>query len=330
MKETLKGGMYTRALGPANLDESPYLVMTRDYAENFWEHMKGKAANKMDEANLGERSYMLPYADQTSYAKALKDESLFRQIGTIIPIGFSRDTWLYTDENAYMKWQPKPNINDNIDAKAILTSFNKLEIEAKRLMGITRIDFNFFADNNFNVKPFLINRFAKMFGDEEEKVFVNGNGTDTPLGILADEGGADVGVTSTVATSLSWEEVYKLFFSVESKYRKKGSWVINDTTALALRCMKDSSGRFIWNEANDTILGRPVFIANHMPDIGAGAKPIAFGDFSYYGIFEKLPLAVRTLQELFVHYGHMGYLGSELVDGRLIRPDAVKVIKMAD
>lgn len=300
------------------------------YDKNFWNYLYGKAPEDMVQARLVDGTYILPYENQDEYAKELKKESLFRQIGSVFSVDFTLERWVYTDDQAYLCWKPDNNSPSMQDLVTTADTFTKLTIEPKRLIGITRIDYNFLKDMGFNVKSFIIKRFAKVIGEEEEAVFINGDGEKTPLGILASEDGAEIGVTSEFATCLSWEEVYKLFFSVESKYRKHGSWLMNDTTALALRCMKDSSGRFIWNETNDTILGKPVYISNQMPDIGAGAKPIAFGDFSYYCVFEKLSLAMRTLYEVFSPHSQMGYLGSEMVDGRLVRPEAVKVIKMAE
>ena len=57
---------------------------------------------------------------------------------------------------------------------------------------------------------------------------------------------------------------------------------MNDETALKLRTLKDASGNYLWNHTDDTIMGKPVHISNYMPSEAAGAKPIAFGDFSYY------------------------------------------------
>mgnify|MGYP000252523318 FL=1 len=57
---------------------------------------------------------------------------------------------------------------------------------------------------------------------------------------------------------------------------------MNDKTALALRKLKDNDSNYLWNQANDTILGKQVIISEYMPDIEAGTKPIAFDDFSYY------------------------------------------------
>ena len=72
-----------------------------------------------------------------------------------------------------------------------------------------------------------------------------------------------------------------LYFSVDKEYRRNGIWLMNDKTALALRKLKDIDGNYLWNQTNDTILGKQVIISEYMPDIETGTKPIAFDDFSY-------------------------------------------------
>lgn len=85
-----------------------------------------------------------------------------------------------------------------------------------------------------------------------------------------------------VTSNLTYDDVIALYFSVEKEYRRNGVWLMNDGTALALRKLKDADGNYLWNQANDTILGKQVIISEYMPDIEVGTKPIAFGDFSYY------------------------------------------------
>lgn len=145
-----------------------------------------------------------------------------------------------------------------------------------------------------------------------------------PTGILS-ENGAAVGVT---ASGITFDDVIRLYFSVDKQFRQRGAWLMNDDTALAIRLLKDKDGNPIWNHANDTILGKPVYIDNHMPSAGAGAKPIAFGDFSFYWIVEREPLTVRVLKEKFFEAGQIGYLAYEFLDGKLIQPDAVKVLQI--
>lgn len=57
--------------------------------------------------------------------------------------------------------------------------------------------------------------------------------------------------------------------------------------------------------------------------------PIAFEDFSYYWIVQRQPLTIKILKELFVINNEIGFTGYERLDGKLILPEAVKLIKMA-
>ena len=104
---------------------------------------------------------------------------------------------------------------------------------------------------------------------------------------------------------------------------------MNDETALKLRMLKDDKGNYLWNHTNDTILGKTVQISEFMPNSQCGAKPIAFGDFSYYWILERMPLTIRPLVEKYALNNQIGHLAFEYLDGVLIRPEAVKVIQMA-
>ena len=107
-------------------------------------------------------------------------------------------------------------------------------------------------------------------------------------------------------------------------------WLMNDDTALHLRKLKDDDGNYLWNANTDSILGKPVVISEYMPDIEAGSKPVAFGDFSYYWIIDRDPASVQVLKELYLNTGHIGYLAYEFLDGKLIRSDAVKVISIGN
>ena len=65
-----------------------------------------------------------------------------------------------------------------------------------------------------------------------------------------------------------------------------------------------------------------------MPNAQSGSKPIAFGDFGYYWIVNRHPVSVRTLTEQFVNLDCIGYLAYEFLDGKLVCPEAIKVMQM--
>lgn len=178
-------------------------------------------------------------------------------------------------------------------------------------------------DVKFNMEKYLVKHFARRFGKAEEAAFVSGTGVDMPTGILHETDGAEVGVN---AKALALDDVIALYFSAKPEYRTHGTWLMNDETAKILRTLKDNDGNYLWNHNNDTIMGRPVNICNAMPSTG---KVIAFGDFSYYWIINRMPISVRALVEIYIMNHQVGYLAHEYLDAKLIRSEAIKVLQLS-
>ena len=107
---------------------------------------------------------------------------------------------------------------------------------------------------------------------------------------------------------------------------------MNDATIKAIRKLKDNNNQYLWQPSlvagtPDTILGRPVVTSAYMPTAAAGAKTIAFGDFSYYWIADRQGRSFKRLNELYAANGQVGFLGSQRVDGKLVLPEAIKVLQ---
>lgn len=172
--------------------------------------------------------------------------------------------------------------------------------------------------------------FARRIGSKEEEAFLIGDGKGKPTGIFASVGGAEDGATTSTA-NISFDDMIELFYSVKSPYRKKAVWVLNEQTVKVLRKLKDNTGNYIWQPAvssglPDTILNRPYVTSVYAPVSAAGAKPIAFGDLSYYWIADRQGRSLKRLDELFAMNGQVGFLASQRVDGKLILPEAVKTL----
>ncbi|MDQ0508773.1 HK97 family phage major capsid protein [Peptoniphilus ivorii] len=115
----------------------------------------------------------------------------------------------------------------------------------------------------------------------------------------------------------------KLFFSLDSDYRENAKWIMNDKTALYLQNLKDGQGNFFWNQYDGTFMGKEILISNYMPDIDAGKKPVAFGDFSNYWIIERQNPTIKRLSEMFILKQHQGFIMREYLDAKLIDKDSV-------
>ncbi|MGF7185338.1 HK97 family phage major capsid protein [Desulfitispora alkaliphila] len=78
----------------------------------------------------------------------------------------------------------------------------------------------------------------------------------------------------------------------------------------------------------DKILNNPVKTSTFMPEIAAGEKALAFGDYSYYWIADRQGRSFQRLSELYAASGQVGFRAYQRVDGKLILPEAVKVLTM--
>ena len=120
---------------------------------------------------------------------------------------------------------------------------------------------------------------------------------------------------------------------MKAPYRKNAVWVVNDSTIKAIRKLKDGNGQYIWQPALkdgdfDTLLGRPVLTSAYMPEIATKAKPVMFGDLSFYWVGDRQGVTFKRLNERYADMGQVGFLTSKRLDGKLTLPEAIKVLQM--
>lgn len=302
------------------------LITTHDpeYDKAFWNAMKGNTASA-DALRSGKTSMgtiKLPSYTASKFSETLAKESLFRKIGTVLYNQGDHKFWA-RDCDDTASWVPEGAAIPIYDGMDDFTSY---DIYSHKLAAVIRMDEDFVFTPGYNLEKHMTAHLTKAFSRAEEKAFITGNGAREPVGILAENGGAEVGAT---ASTLTYDDIVALYFSVKPEYRKNGKWLMNDETAFALRRVKDADGNYIWNHSNDTILGKEVLISEFMPNADIGALPVAFGDFSYYTIVDRDHTSVKALREKFAINSQIGYLGIEFLDGKLVRPEAVKVLKIA-
>jgi len=302
-----------------------------DYRKNFWNAMRSKApmpavTNALQIGTDSEGGYLVPDEYERTLVEALEEENIFRQMAKVIktssgdrkiPVVASKGTASWIDEEgAY------PESDD---------SFGQVSIGAYKLGTMIKVSEELLNDSVFDLQSYISREFARRIGAKEEEAFFTGDGKGKPLGVLAATGGAETGVTAASATAVTADELMDLYYSLKSPYRKKSVWVLNDSTIKAIRKLKDNNGQYLWQPsltagAPDMILGRPIKTSAYMPAIAAGAKTIAFGDFSYYWIADRQGRSFKRLNELFAATGQVGFLASQRVDGKMILAEAVKVL----
>ena len=304
---------------------------SEEYKANFWNAMRSKVplpsvVNALEEGTDSEGGYLVPDEYERTLVEALEEENVFRQMAKVIrtssgdrkiPVVATKGTASWIDEEgAYTE-------SDD--------SFGQVSIGAYKVGTMIKVSEELLNDSVFDLESYIAKEFARRIGAKEEEAFFTGDGSGKPLGVLAATGGAETGVTAASSTAVTADELMDLFYSLKSPYRKKAVWVLNDSTIKAVRKLKDSTGQYLWQPSlvtgtPDTLLGRPVKTSAYMPVIAAGAKTIAFGDFSYYWIADRQGRSFKRLNELYAANGQVGFLGSQRVDGKLVLSEAVKVL----
>ena len=302
-----------------------------EYRTSFWDMMRSKAplpsvVNALQEGTDSEGGYLVPDEYARTLVEALEKENMFRQLAKVIrtssgdrkiPVVATKGTASWIDEEgAYTE-------SDD--------SFGQVSIGAYKVGTMIKVSEELLNDSVFDLESYIAKEFARRIGAKEEEAFFTGDGSGKPLGILAATGGAETGVTAASSTAVTADELMDLFYSLKSPYRKKAVWVLNDSTIKAVRKLKDSTGQYLWQPSlvagtPDTLLGRPMKTSAYMPVIAAGAKTIAFGDFSYYWIADRQGRSFKRLNELYAANGQVGFLGFQRVDGKLVLSEVVKVL----
>ena len=301
------------------------------YKDAFWNHARKRDSyeirNALQVGTDTEGGYLVPDTFEKKLITTLEEENVIRKHAHVfttssgshkIPVVSTRGTAAWVDEEGQI-----PESDD---------AFGQQLIGAHKISTLIKVSEELLNDSAFDLENYFATEFARRIGNAEEAAFLTGNGSGKPTGILADIGGAEIGVTAASETAITADEIIDLFYSLKSPYRKKAIWVLNDRTIKAIRKLKDSNGQYLWQPAlhegeYDTILGKRIYTSPFAPEIGAGAKTIAFGDFSYYWIGDRQGVAFKRLNERYAETGQVGFLASKRVDAKLVLPEAIKVLQ---
>ena len=303
-----------------------------EYRENFWNMMRSKApdAAVLNSLHIGtdaEGGYLVPDEYERTLIEALEDENIFRGLAKVIRTTSGDRKIPMVIEKGQAYWLDEEDAFTESD-----DTFGQISIGAYKLGTMIKVSDELLQDSVFDIESYISKEFGRRMGAAEEAAFFNGDGSGKPLGVLAATGGAEVGVTAASETALKADELFDLYHSLRGPYRKNAVWAVNDTTIAAIRKLKDGNGQYLWQPgltagAPDMILGRPVKTSTFMPSLEAGAKTVVFGDFGYYWIADRQGRSFKRLNELFATTGQVGFLASQRVDGRLVLPEAMKVLQ---
>jgi HK97 family phage major capsid protein len=183
-------------------------------------------------------------------------------------------------------------------------------------------------DSIFAMETLLGSLLGERLGRIANLQLTTGSGSSAPNGIMT---ASSLGVTAAGTAAITFDEILDLEHSVDPAYRSgpQVRYMLNDSTLLAVRKLKDGDGNYLWQMGNvqagipSTINGRPYSINQAMDSLATGNKVMAFGDMSKYYVRKVGAPLIGAIQDkdFWPGFGVAGYIR---FDGELADTAAVK------
>ena len=279
-----------------------------------------QVSNILQEGVDADGGYLVPEEYDNRLIQTLSEENIMRRLGHVITTSGEHKINIAATKPA-AAWIEEGGALQFSDA-----TFSQILLDAHKLHVAIKVTEELLYDNAFNLESYIIEQFGKALANAEEDAFLNGTGVGQPLGLFAETGGGQLAGTLTAA--MKADDILSLVYALKRPYRKNASFIMNDKTVAQIRKFKDNNGAYIWQpsyQANepDRILGYSVHTSEYVPE-----DAIAFGDYRYYNIGDRGTRSFKQLTELFAGNGMIGYVAKERVDGKLILPEAVQILKL--
>jgi len=191
-------------------------------------------------------------------------------------------------------------------------------------------------DSAFDMASVIGQQLGIRLARIQNTKITTGTGSSTPKGVMV---AATVGRTATNATSITYEDLLELKYSVGSAYRRRGAkFMFNDNLMVKLRLIQDGAGSYVLtpnlaDAAGGLLLGHPiVFNEDVEASLAATNLVMAFGDLSKYMIREVRSVRFYRLQERYrLEKDADAFVAYMRFDGDLLDAgtNPIKTLKMA-
>lgn len=290
--------------------------------------------------------FVLPTIDLT-IRTLMTDLSPLRGLAEVVTVSTDRYERFYSTGKRGAQWVSENDARPQDTARPELIKHSYGVSELYAAPAATR---HLLDDAATDIASWLINNATHDFAETEGEAFLSGEGIDgTPKGLLAYPTAATkdfvrpwgsfqyvpAGHASAPTDANLTVALVKLVASLRKPYKGNACFLMNSNTAVRLRTIVDAQGRFLWAPTGNLIegvehplLGYRVEIDEGMPDIGADAHPIAFGDFRQgYVIVDRQ--GVRITRDEVTQKGRILFDTYKRVGGGAGDFNAIKMMKIA-
>lgn len=170
--------------------------------------------------------------------------------------------------------------------------FKNIELDGFLAGALSKISNSLINNSQFDIVSFVVNQMAEDIARFiEHELLIGTSDKVTGLSTLENK------VTAAAANAITSDEVVKLKDSIKDVYQSNAIWIMSTATRTALRLLKGSDGHYLLQDDitspfGSTLLGKPVYVSDNMPEIEANAPVIYYGDMT--GLATKFSENITT------------------------------------
>lgn len=289
----------------------------------------------MSAFGAGTQAVLTPQEFTTQLLENLDKRVVMRQLATVISVntlaGFYAPT--IDDDTDDAEWTAeltKPNLAPDM-------TFGRRELRPHQLAKRVLLPITLLQSSSVPVESIANDRLARKFSRAEENAFMNGNGTQQPLGLFS---ASSFGLSTSrdvvcgTSTDFTFDGLIDAKDKVRSEYWPNCSWLFNQQSMKRIRKLKDGEGRYIWEPSvkagdPDVILDRPYKMSDYVPStFTSGLYVGMFGDFSYYWLVQFNLTYVQRLDELYAETNQVGIIGRRWIDAAPVLEEPFARLKL--
>lgn len=205
-------------------------------------------------------------------------------------------------------------------------AFDKIELDGYLAGALTLVSRSLINNSDFNLVDFVVEKMAyaiKRFIEHE--LLVGTEGSVEGLSTLSNS------ITAGATTAITADEVVRLHDAIKDDFQANAIWIMSPATRTALRTLKSTTGYYLLNDDmsspfGSTLLGKPVYVSDNMPDMGAGKTAIYYGDMRGLATKFSEDMSIEVLREKYATMHAVGVVGWLEFDSKV--EDAQKIAKL--
>lgn len=316
----------------ASEHKSAFINYVRKGVEADLSFLEQKALSAGNDADGG---YLVTPQMSEHISKYVSGNSPIRKLASVAEISTDSLDIIEDSDEAGASWSASEaaSVSDS-DTPQI----NKISITAHELVAQPKATQKLIDDSSIDVETWLTDKLVEVFSRKENDAFINGNGVGKPRGILSyadgTSGHAIEQIGSGAEGEITADSLIKLFYSLKDEYANNATFLMNRSTAQAIRLLKESTtGQYIWQPGLtqggvDTLLGAPVELCSDMPIIANDSLSVAVADFKRaYQIVDRT--GVRILRDPYTEKPFVKFYTTKRVGGDVTNFEAIKLLKLS-